>query len=371
MQHMRHRDLRPAARRHASDASAIEGGCRLLLKGRRGWHGVQLGVRAAVPLFLWHYHGTTYCFDMSCCSTLSPVSHDGKVWLRLGMPEDLRLALTTLAEYRRLRREDSVLSVMECAVDARVMADAFDFRIANAWAITAPLPAKKGASRQRTDESCSCSSAAESNADRHEEAEKDPQVDTDVESGVEDTPAAPSDEEQGNISSESEEDAAFHAPSAAGDVAAPSAVHGALPARTQRRSERAPPGATWIWSSISFFVSQNPEYGDIKIRTRRICCSGSEGMGATFSSKSLTPRHYGETPSDCPKTVILLRSWALWRVRRNNWCDQRRYRQREVAVLVAALRADIAVFGAARPLLGNATAQQRLNEWVPDIVASL
>lgn len=89
----------------------------------------------------------------------------------------------------------------------------------------------------------------------------------------------------------------------------------------------------------------------------------------------MTPAHYGE-PWEAPvRTLLLLRSWAHWRVQQGGWSSAKECRRREFAREAGRLEADfrecLAGASAASPLFGNKPAEKLLQQWVPEILAQL
>ena len=76
-------------------------------------------------------------------------------------------------------------------------------------------------------------------------------------------------------------------------------------------------------------------------------------------------------------TMLLLRSWSIWRARLEGWARRKEYRQREVQRQVAVLTTDIRraheehELHLREPLLISAEAHSHLSKWVPDVVQSV
>lgn len=113
------------------------------------------------------------------------------------------------------------------------------------------------------------------------------------------------------------------------------------------------------------YIENNQAYLDVKVRMHS-CWSTDAQMGHRAMSRTLTPEHYGETRAHPLRSMALLKAWALWRARQDNWASMQpgraRQFQRDADALVLEVRA---VPG---ELLGNAAADARLLEWAPDIV---
>jgi hypothetical protein len=92
------------------------------------------------------------------------------------------------------------------------------------------------------------------------------------------------------------------------------------------------PAGTWkIWESTWFYVTKTPGFLDVKCHVKRQFHGVSEGMGVSSLSRTLTPHHYGDLWEDPWKTMLLLRSWSIWRARWQGWARAKDCRLREVA----------------------------------------
>ena len=125
-----------------------------------------------------------------------------------------------------------------------------------------------------------------------------PSVDTDAESGLDDLI-----DEVGA----SDLDDAHEAQDEEGDEAGPG---GPL----HQRGPRHPSGTWVIWQNTWFYIAKTPPYQDVKCHVRHAFRT-LDGLGLREMSKTLTPAHYGETWDELVRTILLLRSWAAWRVR--------------------------------------------------------
>ena len=91
-------------------------------------------------------------------------------------------------------------------------------------------------------------------------------------------------------------------------------------------------------------------------------------------TKTIRPYVYGESVDNCPKTMVLLRAWAIWRSRWGGWFKEKDSREREVDRQLVALEADVRSLCAAplaMPLLGSAEAHAFLENALPTFVARL
>ena len=186
-----------------------------------------------------------------------------------------------------------------------------------------------------------------------------PSVDTDAESGLDDLI-----DEVGA----SDLDDAHEAQDEEGDEAGPG---GPL----HQRGPRHPSGTWVIWQNTWFYIAKTPPYQDVKCHVRHAFRT-LDGLGLREMSKTLTPAHYGETWDELVRTILLLRSWAAWRVRQNGFWASRLGRVREAQRDAERLFSDLREAlheqgGVAFPFLGNEKAHRLLRQWVPDIVQRL
>ena len=49
----------------------------------------------------------------------------------------------------------------------------------------------------------------------------------------------------------------------------------------------------------------------------------TQGMGTTVMSRTVSPHHYGDDWEDPWRSVLLLRSWSIWRARWQGWAKQK------------------------------------------------
>ena len=120
-----------------------------------------------------------------------------------------------------------------------------------------------------------------------------------------------------------------------------------------------------LWSNNYFYILDNEGHADVKVRMYDSWATDAR-MDPTAMSRTLTPAHYGETRANPQRSMALLRAWVLWRARRDGWATQRVGRARHFEHDAQALEKEVRSIPGA--LLGNAAADERLREWVPDIV---
>ena len=182
-----------------------------------------------------------------------------------------------------------------------------------------------------------------------------PSVDTDVDSRV-----ADGSEEEGWLAGKGADAAAGADIAAAGasdaDTDAEDAATGA--AREARRS---------LWSNGYFYIADNEGNPDVKVRMHNWCATEVH-MGHWQMSKTITPATFGESRDNPTCSVLLLRAWALWRARLNNWADLRDGRSRQFASDAADLVRDISAVPG--HLLGHPHANRMLRKWAPYVAES-
>ena len=124
------------------------------------------------------------------------------------------------------------------------------------------------------------------------------------------------------------------------------------------RGPRLPAGTWAVWQNPWFYITQTAGYMDIKISIRGVLRTPQPvGMGTSLMSKTLRPYVYGESVDDCPKTMVLLQAWAIWRACWDGWPKEKESWQREVDRQLLAPEAGVLKLSAsppATPLLDNA-----------------
>ena len=136
---------------------------------------------------------------------------------------------------------------------------------------------------------------------------------------------------------------------------------------------RHPPGTWKIWEGTWFYSTKTPGFTDVKVILKQAFRNLSTGMGVTSMSKALSPHHYNEEWEEPVRTLLLLKSWCIWRARLHGWSKATECRQREVDRQVVRLTQELRVAQEglpSRPLLGSLPAQKLLDKWVPDIVST-
>ena len=316
----------------------------LLLRGRSGWHSYRLAGRLHV-VYLCRHANTTWVVDLTRVGT----------WQQrvVCIPYDAKLS-TAMQPLAHLPADAAgSAAVFEIAISAKCAADHIEVSFLDRQQLTAELrpPAKGSRQRSRPDHSdaesgSSGSSGANTEAElpshRSEDSDGLPEVETDLETEVEE-PGQPS--------------------SSGSDADGPSAASA---------PPRHGPGTWTVFRNFWWLVSSNPAFADVRINLTSDMVSAGLGVGV---QKQLTPKHFGESKPNVPVTVLLLRCWSIWRARQSPaWlADQAHpYRPRELREQVRALRQDLLEFHAAlapgTPFLRSPRAQGLARDWVADLV---
>jgi hypothetical protein len=143
------------------------------------------------------------------------------------------------------------------------------------------------------------------------------------------------------------------------------------------RHHRHLPGTWKIWEGTWFYATKTPGWIDVKIILKHQFRAGVDGLGTTNMSRTLTPHHYGDVWEDPWRTLLLLRSWSIWRARWQGWARAKEHRLREVGRQVARFTADLRQAHAEHeipltvPLLGDVLAHQMLLKWTADAVSAV
>ena len=124
-----------------------------------------------------------------------------------------------------------------------------------------------------------------------------------------------------------------------------------------------------LWDNGFFYIPDNEGNPDCKIIAHEAWCGARPiGLGSTGKSKTMTPRHYGETRDQPTRTWFLLRAWMVWRARQDGWQAQFSDRNSVFKAEAARLQADLVRHQPqADGLLGNQKASKLFIDWVPDI----
>ena len=88
-------------------------------------------------------------------------------------------------------------------------------------------------------------------------------------------------------------------------------------------------------------------------------------------SKQVTPRDFGETRGDPVRSLLVLRAWAVWRARQDDWAGSKRCRKNHIGEQEAMLERDVRALGATCRLLGDPATNAALREVAPQTVTRL
>ncbi|CAK0876452.1 unnamed protein product, partial [Prorocentrum cordatum] len=129
-----------------------------------------------------------------------------------------------------------------------------------------------------------------------------------------------------------------------------------------------------IWTNGFFTLSDNPKWGDIKIRALpRWCVEGLMGENIRGDPtrqmpKAVAPAHFHE-PRDRPsRSRAVLRAWALWRARQRGFAEGSAYRRRVFDLELGKLRDELAALGHGGRA-GDADADAWIEAWAPEALA--
>lgn len=338
--------------------------------GRSGWFSVQLSPKALAVFFLYEFHHRSYFVDITHLrrGKIYEIDHNGVKGL-LSSVKPLQEA-----EWQGFE----VVSLFQLSMSAQASPGSLHLGLQKARPVTAPV--KQSATRKRKASTPdSASSASESDArDSDEEAlgtiaddvhgssgeSSCPSVDTDADSGLDDfmvsAQKAPDQDDDAAVSDLEEALVEEHD----GDAGIPA----------EERAPRHPVGTWTVWSSMWVYITRSPKFSDVKCWVKTPLRNADTGLGVRGWSKTLTPRHYGETVDDPVRSILLLRSWSLWRVQQLGWAAARESRRRELVRQQSRLEADLrAALGQAAtvPFFGSKAAHDLFVSWVPDLVARL
>ena len=348
---------------------------------RSGGFCVQLLPSGVATFFLYEFHGRSYIVD---------ISH-----LRRGkfFRMDCNGVKALVASVKPLEEagweHHQVKSLYQVSVSAKAAPQGIDLGLGRARPVTAPVKLRRrrkrkaSASTAELGSSDSASSAPESAASApdselealgHIEADvrgssgdsSCPSVDTEADSGLDDFMA------EATNALVSDEDAAVS------DMEEPDAPtddrewHPGVPG--EEGGPRHALGTWTVWSNMWVYITRNEKYSDVKCCVKAPLRNAETGLGRRWLSKAITPAHYGEVAANPVRSILLLRSWMVWRVQQDGWAAARDCRRRELDRQPARLEADLQ--GAlghhpSAPFFGCAPAHQLFARWVPDMVDRL
>ena len=124
---------------------------------------------------------------------------------------------------------------------------------------------------------------------------------------------------------------------------------------------------THVVSSNGYFtLTDNRNYPDVRMSIMRQWCRKGE-LGVEELSKTVVPKHYGDDRACPTRSFLVLRAWMLWRARRDGWCSLRSSRRMVFADEFRALKKELHIAGGGAPTTGNAAADERMKEWLPEL----
>jgi hypothetical protein len=344
------------------------------LWGRSGWHCALVQQKGVRLLFLLVWHQRTYALDLSECQV-------GREYV-VGVNDCAEL----LAKLQPLEDLDfgGVREVREALMSTRSVPGAVRFCVKRCRVLAEPLAKRRAAKRRQAvgeaeeDEADSDAEVVAHIADdvggRSDGEESGVSVDTDQDSGLDDLFVSAQrleDNPDAGVSDLEEEGVDD------GDDALAGGEDGSLaPAQLDEGGPRyRHPAGTWtVWDNLWFYMTRRPGFFDIKIWIKSPLRNSETGMGVTEMSKTVRPRHYGDSEEDPWRCKFVLRAWALWRARQNAWTAAKPCRARELARQQELLVKDMRLALGDRPqppLLGTARAHNNLLAWAPQVVELL
>ena len=345
--------------------------------GRSGWFSVQLNPKAVAVFFLYEFHQRSYFVDITHLRR-------GKIYeMYTNGVKGLASSVKPLEEAEWDGFE--VVSLFQLSMSAQASPGGLHLGLKAARPVTAPV--KLSASRKRKASAStaelasseSASSAAESGGpDSDDEALGAIAADVKGSSGESSCPSGGIEDDSGlddfMVSAQKAPEEGDDA--AVSDLEEPVAEEheGDPGGPAEERGPRHPAGTWTIWSSMWVYITRHPKFSDIKCRVKSPLRNAETGLGVRGWSKTITPRHYGEIVDDPVRSILLLRSWSLWRVQQLGRAAARECRRRELDRQQSRLEADLrAALGEAAtvPFFGSQVAHDLFVFWVPDLVARL
>ena len=137
----------------------------------------------------------------------------------------------------------------------------------------------------------------------------------------------------------------------------------------QPRRGRHASGTYVVWTNGYFYLTDHRDQKYLRILTYGHW-GRDDQMGRDQMSKQLAPSQLGEARNDPRRTKVLLRAWALWRMRQSGeWPDAHIRRHRQMARDEAELERDArALLG---PITGDPEADDMLRYWSLEVVGRL
>jgi len=130
------------------------------------------------------------------------------------------------------------------------------------------------------------------------------------------------------------------------------------------------PTTVALWSDEYFVVRHRHVDAAVQVRIKTAHCD-SLGESTWPMSCQVVPRSFGEEPDDPVRSLLVLRSWMLWRARVDGWAQTRNFRAKHFVEHEAHLERDVKSLKAQGGLLGNSVADAAFAVSSPAIVARL
>ena len=151
----------------------------------------------------------------------------------------------------------------------------------------------------------------------------------------------------------------------------PTLVKGSSPAQGGEQPRRAThaSGPYVVWASGYFFLSDHPDQTYLGIHM--YCRWGRDDqVGNDQVSMQLAPPQFGEARNDPRRTKVLLRTWALWRMRQSGvWLVAHTRRHRQLARGEAELERDVRALPG--PITGDPAVDGTLRDGALEVVGRL
>jgi hypothetical protein len=127
-------------------------------------------------------------------------------------------------------------------------------------------------------------------------------------------------------------------------------------------------GICVAYSNGYFTFTDNPDYGDVKVRVLERWCK-PDLMGVTAKSKTVVPSHFGEDRSAPHRSMLVLKAWMLWKANLKDFCNKRASRRRLFTMETVDLRSAIhSMSCATAPTTGNEAADTLIRQWMPQVM---
>ena len=129
-----------------------------------------------------------------------------------------------------------------------------------------------------------------------------------------------------------------------------------------------------LWNDEFFWIADGTaEFIQVRVRRQynRPVMHGGMGGGTATMTKLIHPREFGE-PRDAPvRSLLLLRTWAVWRARQDGWADARSSRKHQTDEQEASVERAVRALDEPCRLLGNEDANVVFQPIAPDMASRL